>query len=129
MEGDAVTTKKLFLEGLRTKGTVYHAAKLAGIARMTAYRWRKDDEAFRAAWNDAHEDAVDEVETSLFERALAGDTTCAIFYLKGNRANYRDRLTLDVNKLDADIERELALIAAGSESTAVGEVEGSESIN
>jgi hypothetical protein len=122
------TSKKRFLVGLVKKASVYHAAKFAGICRMTAYRWRKDDDEFAKSWDSALEDAIDTVETSLYERALAGDTTATIFFLKGNRAKYRDRVTIDVNKLDADIERELAIIAAGSQTTAFGETE-SEAVN
>jgi hypothetical protein len=95
---------------------------------MTAYRWRKDDDEFAKGWDNAIEDAVDTVETSLYERALAGDTTATIFFLKGNRAKYRDRVIIDVNKLDADIERELAAITTGSQATAFGEAE-SEAVN
>jgi hypothetical protein len=125
---DNVTVKKNFLEGLTSKASVYHAAKIAGICRMTAYRWRLADADFARQWDAAIEDAVDIVETSLYERALAGDTTATIFFLKGNRAKYRDRVTIDVNQLDSDIERELAAITAGSQTAALGEAE-SETVN
>lgn len=36
----------------------------------------------------------------------------------------RDRITVDVNQLDSDIERELAAITAGSEAKTTGEAEG-----
>lgn len=125
---DNLTTKKTFIDELRVRCSVFHAAKAAQISRDTVYRWRKEDLQFAADWNDAIEDAVDVIEESMYQRALAGDTTLTIFFMKGNRARYRDKLILDVNKLDADIERELALIAARGEGAALGEAE-SESVN
>lgn len=123
MKGDKVTVKKEFIEVLRAKCSVYHAAKEVDVSRKTVYQWRHQDLEFAQAWDAAIEDAVDTVESSLYERALAGDTTATIFFLKGNRAKYRDRVTIDVNKLDADIERELAAITAGSQADPIGEAE------
>ena len=83
--------KVLFLEALATKLSVTTAAKAAGVDRVTAYRWRESDEAFAEAWDAAKESAIDTLETSLFERAVAKDTIAAIFMLKGHRHQYRDR--------------------------------------
>ena len=128
MNCDSVTAKKKFLEGLVKKCSVYHAAQIAGISRMTAYRWRKDDLDFAGAMDSAIEDAVDTVESSLYERALAGDTTATIFFLKGNRAKYRDRVQIDVSKLESDIERELAQLVAREEASSISET-ASETVN
>ena len=53
------TKKKRFIETLAAQGTVSHAAEAAGVSRMTAYRWRQDDDEFAALWDEAHENAVD----------------------------------------------------------------------
>lgn len=64
------TKKKRFIETLATEGTVSHAALAAGISRNTAYRWREDDRQFASLWDEAHEKAVDAVESSLYQKAV-----------------------------------------------------------
>jgi hypothetical protein len=53
------------------------------------------------------EKAVDAVESVLYNKALAGDVVSMIFYLKAHRPKYRDKLNIDVNALDRDIEQRL----------------------
>lgn len=84
--------KTAFLAELGERGSVYHAAKAAGVGRRTVYNWREDDGDFAKAWDDAIEDCVDMVEESLFQRAKKQDTVAAIFFLKNNRAKYRERV-------------------------------------
>jgi hypothetical protein len=96
--------KKRFIETLSSQGTVFHAAQAAGVSRWTAYRWRRDDSEFRSLWDEAIENAVDEVESVIFQQAVGGNTLAAIFYLKAHRPMYRDRLNLNVRQLHADIE-------------------------
>ena len=59
-------------------------------------------------WDEAHEQAVDAIESVLYQKALSGDTICMIFYLKAHRMQYRDRLNVDVKQLDREIEERLA---------------------
>jgi hypothetical protein len=48
------------------------------------------------------------VEPALYELAKSGKNIIAtIFYLKGNRAKYKDRLGIDVNAMDREIEERL----------------------
>jgi transposase-like protein len=100
--------KKRFIETLAAQGTVSHAAQAAGVSRNTVYRWRIEDREFASRWDDAHEKAVDAVESSLYQKALNGDTICMIFYLKAHRPQYRDRLNIDVKQLNSEIEERLA---------------------
>jgi transposase-like protein len=100
--------KKRFIETLAAQGTVSHAALAAGVSRNTAYRWRQDDLEFALLWDEAHETAVDAVESSLYQKALNGDTICMIFYLKAHRPEYRDRLNIDVKQLNSEIEERMA---------------------
>jgi len=53
-----ILKKRLFIAGLRNEGTVYLAAKHAGINRTTAWKWRELDMGFSNAWDDALEDAA-----------------------------------------------------------------------
>lgn len=100
--------KKKFIETLTEQGTVLHAAKVAGISRWTAYRWREDDLVFAEQWDEALENAVDVVGDSLYQKAVSGDTICMIFYLKAHRPIYRDRLNIDIEQVRGEIEERIA---------------------
>jgi len=102
------TRKKKFIAALTSHGTVFHAAQAAGISRQTAYRWQREDPEFADQWDEAHEQAVDEVESVLFQKALSGDTICMIFYLKAHRPIYRDRLNIDIAQVKSEIEERMA---------------------
>jgi transposase-like protein len=82
------TRKKRFIDALTEQGTVSHAAQAAGVSRNTVYRWRVKDREFAALWDEAHETAVEAVESVLYQKALNGDTICMIFYLKAHRPQY-----------------------------------------
>jgi hypothetical protein len=103
--GDMATVdrKRRFIDAYRSEGSVFHAAHAIGIHRATVYKWMQADQAFVAAVEDSHEDSVDMVETSVFKKAIAGDTLSSIFYLKAHRAKYRDRVTIDVNQVESEL--------------------------
>jgi hypothetical protein len=61
-----------FLLALRTTGNVSHSARAAGIATPSAYKLRREDADFAAAWDNALEDATDELELEARRRALQG---------------------------------------------------------
>jgi len=100
--------KKRFIETLAAQGTVSHAAQAAGVSRNTAYRWRQDDHEFASLWDEAHENAVDAVESVLYQSALRGNTLAIIFYLKAHRPIYRDRLNIDIKQLYSEVEERMA---------------------
>ena len=110
------TKKKRFIETLAAQGTVSHAAQAAGVSRNTAYRWRQDDLEFAYLWDEAHENAVDEVESVLYQKALSGDTIAMIFYLKAHRPIYRDRLNIDIKQVQSEIEEKIAQLRENSDS-------------
>ena len=84
--------KPIFLRALATYPVVGEACKAAGIARKTAYQWRKEDEAFRLAWEDAWQDGADQLELVLIKRGIAKDNIALFFILKGIRPDvYRER--------------------------------------
>ena len=101
------TRKKKFIAGLEAQGTVLHACKAAGISRQTAYRWRDDDLEFAFEWDEARENAVDLVESMIYQQAVGGNTLAAIFYLKAHRPIYRDRLTVDLEQVKSEIEEKM----------------------
>ena len=61
-----------FLDELEARGTVTHAAKAAGIDKVTAYRRRDKDEEFAKAWEERVDRVTDRLEASLLERAIDG---------------------------------------------------------
>ncbi len=85
-----------FLASLSTNCNVSRACRAAGISRQTAYEYRKTDDAFSAAWEDAIEEAVEDLETEARRRALEG---CEVPIIHEGRVvatihKYSDTLTI-----------------------------------
>jgi AcrR family transcriptional regulator len=64
--------RALFLEKLAATGHITRSCKAAGVPRRTIYNWRKADEAFAAAWDEAVELAIDALEDEAIRRAKDG---------------------------------------------------------
>jgi hypothetical protein len=138
----------LFLQELLANGgLVAHACKRARLERRTVYNWRKADIGFATQWDEVIDLCVEAAELECRRRAIEGvdepvyhkgeliDTVrkfsdvLLIFFLKAHRPEkYRERIQIDVNAVDAEIERRLAELAAGSQTASTGETE-SEAIN
>lgn len=77
-----------------------------GIDRTTLYRWRHRYPEFRDALKDNKEIADRRVELTLYQKALAGDTTAMIFWLKNRKSReWRDKSEVEVPGLTALAER------------------------
>ena len=102
--------KEAFVEALRENGVVRSAAAVAHVDRRIVYSWRIEDEEFRAAWDEALEDATDQVERSLYRQAVSEKNVAAtIFYLKHNRPKYREQTRIVLaTEVDEAIERAIA---------------------
>jgi len=100
--------KKRFIAALTTHATVLHAAQAAGISRQTAYRWQREDPDFADQWDEAIENAVDAVESVIYQKALSGDVIAGIFYLKAQRPKFRDRLNIDIEQVNSEIRERMA---------------------
>ena len=69
------TTKQAFLDALAKTGNVGLSLRASGIAsRQTVNAWRRDDEVFSAAYDEAIEDANDTLEAEAHRRAVEGVT-------------------------------------------------------
>lgn len=79
------------LDGMRKKGTNAAAARAAGVSYSTISRWKQEDEEFRKAMHEAHEEHVDEAVEELHARAVEGDEQ--LVYFKGEPVPKRDPLT------------------------------------
>lgn len=87
--------KERWLAAYQSHGTASAACEVVGINRSTAYEHRKRDAEFAKAWDALESETTKLLEETLYERALAGDTTAAIFMLKARRpAVYRESLNV-----------------------------------
>lgn len=92
-----------FLAALRNSGNVRASCLAAGVSRPVAYDHRKRSAKFRAAWDDAMEDAIDVLEAEARKRARASSDTLLIFLLKAHRPQlYRERYELTVVQKEAE---------------------------
>lgn len=64
--------KKKFLEVYAETGNVSLATQAIGVNRATPYKWRKTDEKFAQAWDQAAEEAADKLEQEAWRRAVQG---------------------------------------------------------
>jgi hypothetical protein len=105
---DAGAWRPAFLASLRNWANVRAACHAAGIHRATAYAHREADAAFRAAWDDALEDACDLLEAAARGKAYAGDGDMIRWLLKAHRRRiYGDRLDVTIA-----VQREAERLAA-----------------
>ena len=90
--------KKALLDKLSKMPIVEIACKQVGIPRSTYYRWRKADESFASACDEAIErsaDIVNDIAESQLIAAIKGkDMRAIMFWLKHRHAVYRNKLEL-----------------------------------
>ncbi|MCK5575945.1 MAG: hypothetical protein KAI28_09010 [Sphingomonadales bacterium] len=84
----------IFLRVLRSTANVSAAARAATLTRKAAYAQRQVNDTFREEWDMALEDALDDLEHSLRQRAIEG-TEKPVYYAGkecGSTTNYNDTL-------------------------------------
>jgi len=88
--------RRKFIDVLRRTNNVSHAAREAGIAVSTVYRYRAKVERFRTQWDEAVNEALDQLEAALMERALQGVEKKVFFGGKacGTVRHYSDALAM-----------------------------------
>jgi len=85
-----------FLKCLANGDSVQNAANVIGVSRGTVYRWKDEDKAFAAAWEEALDAGIERLEDAAYKRALDGSDTLMIFLLKAKRPTvYADRQRLE----------------------------------
>ncbi len=96
--------KTLLLEQLKKTPVIQIAAEKTGIARATYYRWRKSDEEFAKACDEALLEGSslinDMAESQLLSAIRDKNMTAIIFWLKHHHNQYATRVevTATVNK-------------------------------
>lgn len=86
--------KARFIEALSLEPTILDAAIRCQIPRRTIDNWRGDDPAFDQQIADilasARADRFETLESSVWKRAIAGDTLLSMFCIKREDNSYRD---------------------------------------
>src|SRR6185295_6087395 len=79
----------------KSHGVVSVACNNAGIARSTFYNWKEDEEFYKAV-EEVNEDAIDHVESKLFQLIDKEDTAATIFFMKtrAKKRGYVERTEL-----------------------------------
>lgn len=109
MSRDQEADKKKLLAKLAKTPIVEAACKQIGLPRATYYRWRKDDEAFAEACDEAIEQSAhmvnDLAEAQLISAIKNQNMTAIMFWLKHHHGAYRTRVEVDA-RIEA-IQQEL----------------------
>lgn len=103
-----VSRKCAFIEAYREEGSIYHAALTSRVNRKTVYRWIENDPQFAEAVEESKEDCYDKAESSVYRKALAGDSLLLMFYLKAHRHKFRDKIAVDITTVQSEIEQRFA---------------------
>ncbi len=84
------------LEQLRKMPIIQVACEKAGVSRATYYRWRKEDEIFAKAADEALQDGValvsDMAESQLLTGIRDGNLGAVTYWLKHRNPNYNSKL-------------------------------------
>jgi len=74
-------------------GNVSSVARFFKMSRQTLYKYINDHVTVQAALEESREKMIDNVESALYQQALAGNTTAMIFFLKtqGKKRGYVER--------------------------------------
>lgn len=124
-------TKEQIAEALhQTKGLIGMSARRLGVTTQTIHNYFKKYPELKEIRNEARCTLIDSAELALESAVLdkQGWAVCFVLKTLGRDRGYAERITIDIQKLDADIDRELARLAAGGEGSLVGEAE-SEAVN
>lgn len=99
MSRNQTADKKRLLLRLVKAPIVEAACNQANVPRSTYYRWRKDDEAFAEACDEAIEQSSsvvnDLAESQLISAIKDQNMTAVMFWLKHHHRSYRTRIELD----------------------------------
>jgi hypothetical protein len=80
-----------FCDLLRTGKRPAWAAQLCDASRQSFYNWRKQHPDFAEQWDEAVAYATEQLETLLYDLALAGDLDAIKYYLRQNKPLQYDR--------------------------------------
>lgn len=94
--------KPRFLKNMRDFGVVRTACDYASISRRTAYAHRESDPQFKQDWEDALEDAIDDLERVARARGKTKSDRLIMFLLRAHRPGlYREQKRIEVDDVTA----------------------------
>ncbi len=122
----------MLLEQLRKMPIVQIACEKAGVSRATYYRWKKEDEKFAEAADEALQDGVtlvsDMAESQLLSQIRDNNLGAIMYWLKHRNPNYNTKLEVTAKIKTQDealtpeqralIEKAIELSALGGEMSA-----------
>ena len=75
------------------RGNVASIARALGVSWGTVWNRIQESQPLQAKLKEARESMIDDAESALYDRALKGDTTALIFFLKtqGKNRGYTER--------------------------------------
>ena len=107
---DVVARQEKFLEAYNEYGTIKHACQRVGLRRETVNRWRREDvNGFASFFEGAKEDFAEEIEQTVFQRAMEPDCppVLQIFVLNGLKPDKYRPQTHVTDETAKDVMREL----------------------
>lgn len=120
-------TVEKILKAIAVGAPYTHACNFASVGFDAFNEWRAKYPEFAERIKEAEGKAVTGWLAKIEKAASDGNWQAAAWKLERRypeEFGRRDKVQIDVNKLDADIERELAAITAGSQADTAGETEG-----
>ncbi len=98
----------ILLEQLRKMPIVQIACEKAGVSRATYYRWKKEDEKFAEAADEALQDGVtlvsDMAESQLLSQIRDNNLGAIMYWLKHRNPNYNNKLEVTARLKNVDDE-------------------------
>lgn len=94
----------MLLDQLRKMPIVQIACEKAGVSRATYYRWKKEDEKFAEAADEALQDGVtlvsDMAESQLLSQIRDNNLGAIMYWLKHRNPNYNNKLEVTARLKD-----------------------------
>ena len=105
---------KVFLEELRKIPIVQVACEKSGLSRQSVYRWKREDQEFAQAMEEAITDGIDFVndmsETQLMNQIKAGNLSAVRLWLTHNRERYSRKLKIEHSTKNYQLDEEQKLL-------------------
>lgn len=127
IEARKAREQALLLEQLRKMPIVQIACEKAGVSRATYYRWKKEDEQFAKAADEALTDGTslvsDMAESQLLSQIRDNNLGAIMYWLKHRNPNYNTKLEVTAKiktQEEALTPEQRALIEKAIELSALG---------